>query len=172
MSKGCSAGSTSDAASRAQFDAATAKSAPKRASRLFNRLDANHDGQITQAEIDAARAARAARTGQPSSGRRRGSSTLLARADSNKDGVVTRAEYDAAVASGKIKLRHANMRGNAIARLFDVADANRDGRVSLDEAQKAALQHFDSADLNHDGVLTPDERRQASKAERARRSGG
>jgi hypothetical protein len=61
------------------------------------------------------------------------------------------------------------MRGSAIVRLFDIADSDKDGRVSLAEAQQAALQQFDAADLNHDGVLTPDERRQASKADRAKR---
>jgi hypothetical protein len=96
-------------------------------------------------------------------------SSLLARADSNKDGILTRAEYETAVASGKIKSRHGKMRGSALARLFDIADVNKDGKVSLDEAQKAALQQFDSADVNHDGVLSPDERRQAMKSDRAKR---
>jgi len=45
--------------------------------------------------------------------------------------------------------------------LFEMVDANHDGRVSLQEAQSAALQHFNRADLNHDGKLTPDEMRQA-----------
>ena len=45
--------------------------------------------------------------------------------------------------------------------LLDMADGNKDGRVSLQEATAAALQHFDRADLNHDGKLTPEERRQA-----------
>jgi hypothetical protein len=44
--------------------------------------------------------------------------------------------------------------------MFEMADANRDGRVSLAEAQSAALAHFDKADLNHDGKITPDERHQ------------
>jgi Ca2+-binding EF-hand superfamily protein len=160
------------AASRAQFEAAMSKSAPKRASRLFNRLDANHDGQITQAEIDAERDARASRGGSTNTRHRAASSTLMGRADSNKDGVITRAEYDSAVAAGKVRVRHANMRGSAIARLFDAADVNKDGRVSLEEAQQAALRHFDVADTNHDGVLTPGERRQASRAERVKRSAG
>src|SRR5438309_664184 len=47
------------------------------------------------------------------------------------------------------------------ARLFGMADANHDGRVSLQEAETAALAHFDRADLNHDGKLTPDERGRA-----------
>lgn len=142
------------AASRAKFEERVAKSAPKRAASRFDRLDANHDGKITRDETGSRRSA------------------LFEDADANKDGVVTRAEFDDAVASGKIKLRHANMRGSAIVRLFDEADVNRDGKVSLEEAQAAALKHFDAADANHDGILTPDERRQASKAARAKRKAG
>ena len=154
------------AASKAKFEDRLSKSAPKRTEKAFNRLDTNHDGQITLAEAEAARAARV----KAGSGKHRSASnSLFTRADANKDGIVTRAEYEAAVASGKIKSRHANMRGSAIARLFDTAHVNKDGRVSLEEAQKAALQTFDSADANHDGVLTPDERRQASKAARTKR---
>jgi Ca2+-binding EF-hand superfamily protein len=152
------------ATSQSQYDERAAKNAPKRAAKMFDRLDANHDGQITEAEAVAARSARKSASGKASR-----PSSLFARADANKDGIVTRAEFDSATASGKIKLRHSAMRGSALVRMFDIADANRDGRVSLDEAQHAALQQFDAADLNHDGVLTPDERRQASKAERVKR---
>lgn len=152
---------------QSQFEERMSKTAPTRAAKMFDRLDANHDGQITSAEADAARSARkaaVAKRPKPSH-----SSSLFAEADTNKDGIVTRAEFDSATASGKIKLRHSRMRGSAMIRMFDAADANKDGRVSLEEAQAAALQRFDAADLNHDGVLTPDERRQASKAERAKR---
>jgi hypothetical protein len=51
--------------------------------------------------------------------------------------------------------------GGMGAHLFEMADANHDGRVSLQEAETLALRHFDHADLNHDGKITPDERRQA-----------
>jgi len=54
--------------------------------------------------------------------------------------------------------------------LFEMADANRDGRVSLAEATDAAARHFDQADLNHDGKLTPDERRQAHQIMHGQRS--
>jgi Ca2+-binding EF-hand superfamily protein len=144
------------AALQAQFDERAAKSAPKRAARMFDSLDVDHDGKITQAEATATRAKR-----------RR---SLVVKADANKDGVVTRAEYNAAAASGKIKVRHAAMRGSLIVRLFDGADLDKDGRVSLSEAQQAALKEFDSGDTNHDGVLTPEERRQAAKAKRANRA--
>lgn len=158
------------AAAQAQFDAKMAKNAPKRAARMFDKLDTNHDGQITVAEVEAARAARLAAKGKEAKpSRRAGSSALFLRADANKDGIVTRAEFDAAAASGKIKARHTNMRGSAIARMFDIADVNKDGRVSLEEAQKAALERFDASDANHDGVLSPEERRQASKAARSKR---
>jgi Ca2+-binding EF-hand superfamily protein len=42
-------------------------------------------------------------------------------------------------------------------RLLERADANHDGKVTLAEAQKAALAAFDKADVNHDGVIDRDE---------------
>lgn len=45
-------------------------------------------------------------------------------------------------------------------KMFETADANHDGKVSLQEMTAAALQHFDSADANHDGKLSPEERMQ------------
>ena len=45
-----------------------------------------------------------------------------------------------------------------------------DGRVTLQEAQAAALRHFDMADANRDGQITPDERRQMHRADARRAS--
>jgi hypothetical protein len=67
--------------------------------------------------------------------------------------------------------RLAGMRGGFAARIFDMADGNKDGRVTLAEAQQAALQHFDRADGNRDGTLTPDERRQSRQQMRAQPRG-
>jgi hypothetical protein len=50
--------------------------------------------------------------------------------------------------------------------LFEMADTNHDGRVSLAEAQAAALAHFDKADINHDGTISPDEHEQMKKVMR------
>ena len=55
--------------------------------------------------------------------------------------------------------------------MFEMADANKDGRVTLQEAQAAALKHFDMADANRDGQVTPDERRQMHERMRAEHRG-
>jgi len=155
------------AALQAQFEQRSAKRAPTRAAHLFQHLDADHDGKITRDEVDASRAKRRAATGNTAKTRAPAGTSLFGRADANKDGVITRAEFDAAVSAGKVTLRHAGMRGSQIARLFDVADVDKDGRLSLDEARQATLKEFDAADRDHDGVLTPAERRQAVQSARA-----
>ena len=53
--------------------------------------------------------------------------------------------------------------------MFEMADANHDGRVSLQEMTKVALQHFDSADANHDGTLSPEERMQMHRQMKGQR---
>lgn len=57
------------------------------------------------------------------------------------------------------------------AHLFQMADTNHDGRVSLQEAESLALQHFDRADTNHDGKITPEEHQQMHVLMRERRPG-
>jgi len=56
--------------------------------------------------------------------------------------------------------------------MFEMADANKDGRVSLQEAQSAALQHFDMVDANRDGQITREERMQMHQRMRATRHQG
>jgi Ca2+-binding EF-hand superfamily protein len=126
------------AALEAEFEARTAKSAPNRAARMFDRLDADRDGRITIAE---AVRPRSPKLHTAKSARREGSSRF-ARADANKDGIITRAEFDAAVANGQLKLRHAAMRGSQIVRLFDSADTAKQGRISVEEAQQAELRQL------------------------------
>jgi Ca2+-binding EF-hand superfamily protein len=60
--------------------------------------------------------------------------------DPDKDGSITVAEYRQIVTG-------------ADAKRLQVADRNKDGRVSLDEFRKAIAQDFDVADRNDDGVL-------------------
>ncbi len=45
-------------------------------------------------------------------------------------------------------------------RMFEMADANKDGKVTESEALTSALARFDRADTNKDGKITPDERQE------------
>lgn len=151
--------------------------------KLFARLDANRDGFVTQTEADAAHAQLKAKIGQRMGER---GAKGFDRLDANKDGQVSRQEWDSGrqmrqqrVAAGGTApggmhrmggMHHAGMGFGG--RMFAMADVNKDGRVSLGEAQQTALQHFDRADLNRDGTLTPQERQQARQLMRSQRNPG
>jgi Ca2+-binding EF-hand superfamily protein len=158
--------------------------------KLFAHLDANKDGFITKQEMDAVHQKMIAMHGNgearlgPMVGDR---GAMFDRLDANHDGSISRQEFMAAQPSTerrimlfrngpgepgapgapgmKMRMHGMGMGG----RLLEMADANHDGRVSLQEAEAAALAHFDRADLNHDGKLTPDERRQAHQLMRGER---
>ncbi|MCW5773695.1 MAG: EF-hand domain-containing protein [Rhodospirillaceae bacterium] len=98
----------------------------------FKAFDANGDGKLTKAEVDAAR-------GKP---------MLLLIADANHDGVVTKEELAKAFAG-----RGATARDRMFARL----DADKDGKISAAEYQASGEQRFARLDRNKDGVITADE---------------
>src|SRR3990167_8304612 len=52
-------------------------------------------------------------------------------------------------------------------RMFERADANKDGKVTLAEANKAALAHFDEVDADKNGTVTAQERMDFWKSKRA-----
>lgn len=136
--------------------------------RMFAALDSNRDGFITKDEVAAGRTEFMGRM-RPEQ-RRPGfdRSDVFDRLDVNCDGVISRDEF-AAAPRAHFGTPMAGMHGGFAARMFETADVNKDGRVSLAEAQQAALQRFDRADLNRDGRLTPDERRQARQMLRGHR---
>lgn len=162
----------------------------------FARLDTNRDGFIVKAEADAARAQMKAKFAENRAERKehRQERTELRREhtferlDSNNDGSISRAEFDAAHAQrdGRMAQRgpdgarrgrmlHGMMMGSRHAmhgRMFDMADLNKDGRVSLQEAQDSAVRHFDMADTNKDGRITREERIQRHKQARTERRPG
>lgn len=159
--------------------------------RMFEHLDANHDGFVTREEVDSLHqrvmsmhdgmAKEMADRGMKGPDR----AAAFDRLDTNHDGTISRQEFMAA----KLHLEehrvmvmrdggmpgHPGLEGMHMhaasfgGHLFEMADANHDGRVSLQEATNAALQHFDRADLNHDGKLTPEERQQAHQLMRGSR---
>lgn len=105
--------------------------------KLFARLDANHDGVITPDELAAARGGGMDHhAGEGAAG--------------TPDG-QTMGDGGA----------HRHMGRGMGARMLAMADANHDGRITLEEATAAALRHFDMLDTNHDGQVTPDEREAA-----------
>ena len=101
---------------------------------IFDRLDANRDGSISREEFDSGHQKR-----------------HVMRIDHDGDGQPGRRMHAMPGRGGGMHLG---------GRMFDQADANRDARVSLQEATEAALKHFDMADINRDGTLAPEERQQ------------
>jgi len=191
---------------------------------LFTRLDTDHDGFVTRAEVEAfhQKLAGMGEMGREMAEKARGMAdmgremaqripevampmpdraAMFDKLDTNHDGVISRDEFmaakpelrrervmimrsDAAATPGqapmdgnKMEFRfeqhramhrmHAGM--GFAGHLFEMADTNHDGRVSLAEAEAAALAHFDKADLNHDGKITPEERQQAHALRREHR---
>ncbi len=117
---------------------------------MFDKLDTNKDGSISRQEFMSAR---------PNVREQR---VFVMR---DGEGPV---DVDGASGQphGKVMRMHdfsSRMHGMGMrmhGKMFESADGNRDGKVSLQEMTDAALRHFDSADANHDGKLTPDERMQ------------
>jgi Ca2+-binding EF-hand superfamily protein len=160
---------------------------------MFTRLDTDRDGFLTKAEAEAGQSAMGTQIRERLKQRQteRGGDAggdVFARLDANNDGSITRAEWDAGRAQRKERVAEgarrmdgaqATARANRMegahgmggghrmammgGRMFDTADANRDGRVSLQEAQAGALAHFDKLDANRDGQITREERMQKRK---------
>lgn len=110
----------------------------------FDRLDANHDGVISREEF------------MKASPEVRERKVVIMREDAE----MPRADGTGMHEMGMHEMGMHRMGGFG-EHLFTMADKNHDGRVSLKEAESAALEHFDKADLNHDGKITPEERRHA-----------
>jgi Ca2+-binding EF-hand superfamily protein len=153
----------------------------------FAQLDTNRDGSLTKEEAEAGRAVMKDHFRQRLGERRREGfgrdgdpAVAFNRLDTNKDGSISRDEFatgremrierrvelkDGLTAvpgtpgeSRRMRMHHM---GGAMmgGRMFEMSDANKDGRVTLQEATDAAVRHFDMADANRDGRITPEERR-------------
>ncbi|HLL30151.1 MAG TPA: EF-hand domain-containing protein [Allosphingosinicella sp.] len=138
----------------------------------FARADSNRDGFLTQDEVRARAEARRSQRQQLRGERREQRFEQL---DANNDGVISRSEFEALrTVRGERRgqrLAHRGGRGGMAGfggRAFATMDLDRDGRISLAEAQRAALQRFDRIDSNRDGTIGPEERQAAREAFRER----
>jgi hypothetical protein len=169
--------------------------------KLFAKFDTNRDGFVTRDEVEAIHQKMMGTVGMAGDTQKRMAErgifmgdrgAVFDRLDTNHDGNISRQEFmtshpqvrqervmimrdggpEAPGEPGMKRRMHGGRgMGGFGGHLFDMADANKDGRVSLAEAQAAALAHFDKADVNHDGKITPDERQQMRKMRIERRQG-
>jgi len=108
----------------------------------FDRLDANKDGSISRDEFAKAREER------------------IEKRIVIREQAMDKAR-DAAREGRTHEMRAHRMAGRGHARMIVMADSNRDGKITLGEAEAMAVQHFDRMDSNKDGRVTPEERRAA-----------
>lgn len=141
----------------------------------FERADSNHDGFVTEEEVRAGAEQRRANR-QHRRGERR--AQLFERLDADHDGSISREEFEARPAlrgDGERRGRRlanrpgrGGMMAGLGARAFERLDADRDGRVALAEAERAALERFDRLDSDRDGTISVEERQAARAAFRGR----
>ena len=101
---------------------------------VFEDMDANNDGKLTQDEIAAYRAAK------------------IAEMDTDKDGNLSEAELIAAQ-----QKRKADRESRQAKRMIERMDANKDGILSLEEMTPTAdrgVKMFKRIDADGDGVIT------------------
>jgi len=101
--------------------------------RAFNILDGNKDGKITLDEI------------RPKAERR------VLRLDADSDGTVTAAEIDTYLTKGLERRK---------TRLLSRLDADKDGKITQDEVDRFIEALFNDADSDHDGGVTLAEARE------------
>lgn len=120
----------------------------QRVDNSFVTVDANKDGFLDRAEIEAAET-KVMSARKATALRQR--EEAFRKMDANKDGSLTLQEYNAALVAAPLKADATP----ALNRL----DTNKDGKISLAENRAPSMTQFDRADANKDGVLSADERK-------------
>ena len=156
----------------------TRAEAQARVAKTFARLDTNHDGYITEAEVEAVDAARAQK--RQARAQKFDPSKIFDRLDRDHDGKISVAE--AAAGRGNRKsATAAQPQATGFTGMFARADSNKDGVVtraefeSTGERLRARMQHlaaarggasrlFANADTNRDGRISEAELEQDALA--------
>jgi Ca2+-binding EF-hand superfamily protein len=103
------------------------------AERYFNRLDQKKQGFITLADMQRIEA------------------KAFKRIDDNKDGEITLSEYNFGIPDDRQDVI------DRFTRRFHLADADSNGRITMDEYMAFCAKVIDAADTNKDGQVTKDE---------------
>ena len=110
-------------------------------------MDADKDGKVTAAEIDA-KLVRSAEGQLEELKKER--EAAFAKLDTNSDGNISRVEFDERYKLPTIKQPDAKP-------VLDRFDANKDGAITLEEFRGPTLTNFAAMDANKDGTVTPAE---------------
>jgi Ca2+-binding EF-hand superfamily protein len=141
----------------------TRASVQQRADRMFDRLDANHDGKIDEADRAVREKAR------------------FDRMDTDHDGKLSYAEFTAShghrdgqhtahagqqpgalsAHGGEHRMAISGFRGRGGFPMMRLAQAEKAGGLTKAAFEAAMLERFDRLDANHDGIVTPDEAKAA-----------
>jgi Ca2+-binding EF-hand superfamily protein len=123
--------------------------------RFFERLDANGDGKVSPDEVPEER--------------RDGFEKLVQRGDKDGDGALDKQELAAAFAGGGADGDRPEAPGEP-GRFFERLDANKDGKVTVDEAPEQFRERIEAllkrADKDGDGAVTREEFRAAGPPDR------
>ena len=116
-------------------------------------MDADKDGKVTAAEIDA-RLVKSAEAKIELIKKER--DAAFAKLDINGDGNISRAEFDEKAKLPTAKEPDAKP-------VLERFDADKDGAITLEEFRTPTLANFAKMDANHDGTVTPAEARAPEK---------
>ena len=119
-------------------------------------LDANKDGKVDSAEINA-RLVKSAEAELEMITKER--DAAFSKIDTDGNGSISRAEFDARARLPTIKQPDAKPFLNRF-------DANKDGNIGKDEFRALTLGNFDKLDKNKDGTLTVAEQNAAAPAKK------